>query len=52
MSALDLRSLPDRLADLLRERILAGEAAPDRPIRHRKIPVSLVERDSVALFDG
>jgi DNA-binding GntR family transcriptional regulator len=33
MTALDLRSLPDQLAELLRERILAGLAEPGRPLR-------------------
>ena len=33
MSSLDLRSLPDRVADILRERIVAGEVAPGQPIR-------------------
>jgi DNA-binding GntR family transcriptional regulator len=41
MSALDLRSLPDRLADLLRERILAGEAEPGRPIRQDALAAEL-----------
>jgi len=41
MSVLDLRSLPDQLADLLRERILAGEAAPDRPIRQDALAAEL-----------
>jgi DNA-binding GntR family transcriptional regulator len=41
MSALDLRNLPDQLADLLRERILAGEAAPDRPIRQDALAAEL-----------
>lgn len=33
MSGLDLRSLPDRVADILRERIVAGEVEPGQPIR-------------------
>ena len=33
MSALDLRSLPDQLAEALRERILAGRAEPGQPLR-------------------
>ncbi len=41
MSALDLRSLPDQLADLLRERILAGQAEAGRPIRQDALAAEL-----------
>ncbi len=41
MSAIDLRSLPDQLADVLRERILAGQAEPDRPIRQDALAAEL-----------
>ena len=41
MSALDLRRLPDQLADLLRERILAGEAEAGRPIRQDALAAEL-----------
>jgi DNA-binding GntR family transcriptional regulator len=41
MSAIDLRSLPDQLADVLRERILAGQAEPGRPIRQDALAAEL-----------
>jgi DNA-binding GntR family transcriptional regulator len=41
MSALDLRSLPDQLAELLRERILAGKAEPGQPIRQDSLAAEL-----------
>ena len=41
MSALDLRSLPDQLADVLRERILAGQAAAGQPIRQDALAAEL-----------
>ena len=41
MSALDLRSLPDQLAELLRERILAGKAEPGQPIRQDALAAEL-----------
>lgn len=41
MRALDLRSLPDQLAELLRERILAGDAEAGRPIRQDALAAEL-----------
>jgi DNA-binding GntR family transcriptional regulator len=41
VSALDLRSLPDQLADVLRERILAGLPEPGRPIRQDALAAEL-----------
>ena len=40
MSAIERRNLPDRLADLLRERIVAGEAPPG-PIRQDALAAEL-----------
>ncbi len=41
MTGIVLRNLPDQLADLLRERILAGQAEPGRPVRQDALAAEL-----------